>query len=66
MKYEVNQRMNPERRSNRESNVEAITAIDLLSIEAYTLDAKRTMFAMFEMLIAILSLFAMLFNSSCK
>lgn len=34
MAYDVNQRINPDRRSKRESKVEAITAKDLLSIDA--------------------------------
>lgn len=64
MAYAVNQRMNPERRSRRESRVEAITARDLLSIDANTLDAKRIKLAMFERLMASLSLLAKSFLSS--
>jgi hypothetical protein len=34
MAWEVNHKINPDKRSSRESRVEAITAKDLLSIEA--------------------------------
>lgn len=40
--------MKPDRRSSNESKVEAITAIDRLSAEAYTFAAKSTMLAMFD------------------
>lgn len=56
MACEVNHKINPDKRSKRESNVEAITANDLLSIEAKTFAAKSTKLAMFDTWTAILSL----------
>jgi hypothetical protein len=50
--------MNPDKRSKRESKVEAMTAKDLLSTEAYTFARKSTKLAAFDAYIAILSLFA--------
>ncbi|KAG7035309.1 hypothetical protein SDJN02_02104, partial [Cucurbita argyrosperma subsp. argyrosperma] len=51
----VNHNINPDKRSNRESSVEAITASDLLSTEAYTFATKITMLAMLDAYIASLS-----------
>ena len=44
----VNHKIKPDKRSKRESRVDAITASDLLSTEAYTFAMKRTMFAMLD------------------
>lgn len=44
--------------------VDAITAKDLLSIEAYTFATNRNMLATFEILMAILSLLARFLSSS--
>jgi len=46
--FDVNHKINPDKRSKRESMVEAITANDLLSIEAKTFAPKSTKLAMFE------------------
>lgn len=46
--YAVNHKMNPDKRSNSESKVDAITANDLLSAEAYTFAKKSTKFAAFD------------------
>lgn len=56
--------MNPDRRSNRESRVDAITAMDKLSIEATTFVMKRIRLITLDRLIANLSLFANCFCSS--
>jgi hypothetical protein len=58
MAWAVNHNINPDKRSKSESKVEAITANDLLSIEAYSFSAKSTTLVMFDIWIAILSLFA--------
>jgi len=44
----VNQSINPDKRSNSESRVDAITARDLLSTEAYTFAVNSTMFPMLD------------------
>jgi len=64
MALAVNHNMNPDKRSKRESKVEAITAKDLLSIDAYTFAANSTKLTAFDTLTASLSLFASCFNSS--
>jgi hypothetical protein len=56
--------MNPDRRSNRESRVDAITAIDKLSAVATIFVTKRIRLIIFDRLIASLSLFAKSINSS--
>ena len=56
--------MNPERRSRRESRVEAITARDLLSTDAYAFALKRSILATFDTRIANLSLSARSLRSS--
>ena len=56
--------MKPDKRSKSESKVEAITDNDLLSIEAKIFAAKSTTLAMFDIRMAILSLFASNFISS--
>jgi hypothetical protein len=56
--------MNPDKRSKRESKVEAMTAKDLLSTEAYTFARKITKLAAFDTYIAILSLLASFVFSS--
>ena len=56
--------MKPDKRSKRESRVEAIADNDLLSIEAKIFIAKSTTLAMFDIRMAILSLFASSFISS--
>lgn len=61
---DVNQRMNPDKRSNRESNVEAITANDLLSNEAYAFARKSTKLDTLDAYIAILSFLASWFTAS--
>lgn len=58
--------MNPDNKSNSESKVEAMTANDLLSKEAYTFAMKRIKLATFEIVIAVLSLLAKFFISSCN
>jgi len=56
--------MNPDNKSKKESKVEAITANDLLSIEAYTFARKSTKLATFDAYIAPLSFLASCFISS--
>ena len=48
MEYVVNHKINPDKRSKRESKVDAITANDLLSIEAKTFVPKSTKLAIFD------------------
>lgn len=48
MAWAVNHKMKPDNRSKRESKVEAITANDLLSIEAKIFAAKRIRFAILD------------------
>ena len=48
MEYVVNHKINPDKRSKRESKVDVITANDLLSIEAKTLAPKSTKLAIFD------------------
>jgi hypothetical protein len=62
----VNHKINPDNKSSRESSVEAIIAREPLLTEAYTLAAKRTMFAMLDNLMANVSLRAIFSRSSCK
>jgi hypothetical protein len=58
--------MKPDRRSSKESKVEAIIASEPLRIEAYTLAVNNAMFAMFDSRMAKVSLRATLSRSSCK
>lgn len=60
----VNHRMNPDRRSSSESSVEAITAIDTVSIDATTLPTNRIRLIAFDRLMARLSLLASCRSSS--
>ena len=46
--------MNPDKTSKNESKVDAITAIDRVSIEAYIFAIRSIIFAMFDTLIAVL------------
>lgn len=62
----VNHKMKPERRSSSESNVDAMMANEPLLTDAYTLAAKRTMFAIFDILMAVVSLLANFSLSSYK
>ena len=56
--------MKPDKRSKRESKVEAITASDLLSTQANTFAMKITTLAMLDEYIARLSPLASCFSSS--
>ena len=59
MENAVNHRMKPDRRSRSESiNVDAMMAKEPLRTDAETLAAKRNMFAIFDILIANVSLLA--------
>jgi len=55
IEIDVNQRMKPDSKSSKESKVEAMMAKEPLLIQAYTLAAKMTKLATFEIWMANLS-----------
>lgn len=62
----MNHRMKPDNRSRSESSVDAIIAKEPLLMDAYTLAANKTILAIFDILIANVSLFAKFSRSSCN
>jgi hypothetical protein len=66
MDIAVNQRMKPESKSSNESKVEAMMAKEPLITQAYTLAAKMTKLATFEIWMANLSPRFVLSRSSCN
>ena len=55
--YAMNQSMNPDRRSNRQSSIDAINAMDTVSTEAMTFLTKRIRLIIFDKLIATVLFF---------